>query len=66
MCPVCIANAAMAVAGVSASTGGVTMLATRILRWRKTTAKSSGLLGAALRRTGSPGRVRAAGEAAQR
>jgi hypothetical protein len=35
ICPVCVANAVMAVAGVSASTGSVTTIAVRILRWRK-------------------------------
>jgi hypothetical protein len=39
MCPVCLANAAMAVAGVSASTGGVGALAMRILGWRKRTTR---------------------------
>ena len=35
ICPVCVANAAMAVAGVSASTGGLSAIAMRIFRWRK-------------------------------
>jgi hypothetical protein len=35
MCPVCVANAAMAVAGVTTTGGGVTTLLWRILRWKK-------------------------------
>jgi hypothetical protein len=35
MCPMCVANAAMTVAGVGASTGGVTTMAMRILRWKR-------------------------------
>jgi hypothetical protein len=35
MCPACVANAAMAVAGVSASAGGVTTIAMRVLRWKR-------------------------------
>lgn len=35
ICPVCVANAAMAVAGVSASTGGLSAMAMRILRRRR-------------------------------
>jgi hypothetical protein len=66
ICPVCVANAAVAAAGVSASTGGVAAIAMRVLRWRKTTAKPSRLAGAALRRSGSLGRTHAADEAAQR
>jgi hypothetical protein len=37
MCPVCVANAAMAVAGVGTTGGGVTTLLWRILRWKKRT-----------------------------
>jgi hypothetical protein len=39
MCPACLANAAMGVAGLSASTGGLGALAVRILRWRKRTTR---------------------------
>jgi hypothetical protein len=35
ICPVCVANAAMTVAGVGASTGGLSAIAMRILRWKK-------------------------------
>jgi len=35
MCPVCVANAAMAVTGVTTAGGGVTTLLWRILRWKK-------------------------------
>ena len=34
ICPACVANAAMAVAGVTGTSGGVTAIAWRILRWR--------------------------------
>ena len=37
MCPVCVANAAMTLAGVSASTGGLSAIAMRIFRRRKKT-----------------------------
>ena len=35
MCPVCAANAAMAIAGVTGTSGGVTAIAWRILRWTR-------------------------------
>jgi hypothetical protein len=34
MCPVCVANAVMTVAGVGASTGGLTAMM-RILKWKR-------------------------------
>jgi len=37
ICPVCVANAAMTVAAVGASTGGLSAIAMRILRRRKKT-----------------------------
>jgi len=39
ICPVCVANAAMTVAGVSASTGGLSAIAMRIFRRRKKTSQ---------------------------
>jgi hypothetical protein len=65
ICPVCVANAAMAVAGVSASTGGVTTVAMRLLRWKKNAPKPSQSAGIARQRPG-PERMLAAGRAAQR
>jgi hypothetical protein len=35
ICPVCVANAAMAVAGVTTSAGGASAIVVRVLRWRK-------------------------------
>jgi hypothetical protein len=40
MCPVCVANAVMAVAGVSGSAGGVTSVAWKILQWKKRLARN--------------------------
>jgi hypothetical protein len=42
MCPVCVANAAMAVAGVTTTGGGVTTVVWRILRWKKGTKRLVG------------------------
>jgi len=40
ICPACVASAAMTVAGVTGTSGGVTAIAWRILRWRGLRKKS--------------------------
>jgi hypothetical protein len=35
ICPVCVANAVITVAGVGASTGGFGVMALRLQRWKK-------------------------------
>jgi hypothetical protein len=39
ICPVCVANAAVTVAGVGASTGGLSAIAMRIFGWRRKTTR---------------------------
>jgi len=61
ICPACVASAAMTVAGVTGTSGGMTAIAWRILRWRKGMRLGGVIWGVRPKR-----RILAAGEAAQR
>jgi hypothetical protein len=63
ICPVCVANAAVVVLGAGTTGGGLSAVAWRILRWRKTAAR---FVGRAVVPSAGRGGLHAAGEAAQR
>ena len=62
ICPACVASAAMTVAGVTGTSGGMTAIAWRILRWKKGTRLSGLVRGIGPKKQ----TLHAAGEAAQR